>query len=293
MAICLVEYKLNEENIVLKQLNCPNSIVDLSSPQVMGILNVTPDSFSDGGKFAHFDHALEQVERMIAAGATIIDIGGESTRPGAKDVSEKDELERVIPVLKAIKQKFDVVVSIDTSKASVMKAAIESGADIINDVRALQNEDCLAVLANSDVPICLMHMQGLPRTMQNEPAYSNVVDDIILFFEQRINACVDAGIAKERLILDPGFGFGKTLAQNFHLLANLSAFEKLDCPILAGISRKSMIGNLLNRDVEQRLAGSLSTAIVAVQQGAKIIRVHDVEETVDAIKILKAVADNQ
>lgn len=293
MAICLVEYKLNEEKIVLKQLNCPNSIVDLSSPQVMGILNVTPDSFSDGGKFAHFDHALDQVERMIAAGATIIDIGGESTRPGAKDVSEKDELERVIPVLKAIKQKFDVVVSIDTSKASVMKAAIESGADIINDVRALQNEGCLAVLANSDVPICLMHMQGLPRTMQNEPTYSNVVDDIILFFEQRINACVDAGIVKERLILDPGFGFGKTLAQNFHLLANLSAFEKLDCPILAGISRKSMIGNLLNRDVEQRLAGSLSTAIVAVQQGAKIIRVHDVEETVDAIKILKAVADNQ
>ena len=293
MAICLVEYKLNEEKIVLKQLNCPNSTVDLSSPQVMGILNVTPDSFSDGGKFAHFDHALDQVERMIAAGATIIDIGGESTRPGAKDVSENDELERVIPVLKAIKQKFDVVVSIDTSKASVMKAAIESGADIINDVRALQNEGCLAVLANSDVPICLMHMQGLPRTMQNEPTYSNVVDDIILFFEQRINACVDAGIAKERLILDPGFGFGKTLAQNFHLLANLSAFEKLDCPILAGISRKSMIGNLLNRDVEQRLAGSLSTAIVAVQQGAKIIRVHDVEETVDAIKILKAVADNQ
>lgn len=293
MAICLVEYKLNEEKIVLKQLNCPNSIVDLSSPQVMGILNVTPDSFSDGGKFAHFDHALEQVERMIAAGATIIDIGGESTRPGAKDVSEKDELERVIPVLKAIKQKFDVVVSIDTSKASVMKAAIESGADIINDVRALQNEGCLAVLANSDVPICLMHMQGLPRTMQNEPTYSNVVDDIILFFEQRINACIDAGIAKERLILDPGFGFGKTLAQNFHLLANLSAFEKLNCPILAGISRKSMIGNLLNRDVEKRLAGSLSTAIVAVQQGAKIIRVHDVEETVDAIKILKAVADNQ
>ena len=293
MAICLVEYKLNEEKIVLKQLNCPNSTVDLSSPQVMGILNVTPDSFSDGGKFAHFDHALDQVERMIAAGATIIDIGGESTRPGAKDVSEKDELERVIPVLKAIKQKFDVVVSIDTSKASVMKAAIESGADIINDVRALQNEGCLAVLANSDVPICLMHMQGLPRTMQNEPTYSNVVDDIILFFEQRINACVDAGITKERLILDPGFGFGKTLAQNFHLLANLSAFEKLDCPILAGISRKSMIGNLLNRDVEQRLAGSLSTAIVAVQQGAKIIRVHDVEETVDAIKILKAVADNQ
>jgi dihydropteroate synthase len=278
---------------VLKQFNCPNLPIDLSSPQVMGILNVTPDSFSDGGKFIHFEHAIKQVEGMIAAGATIIDIGGESTRPGAKEVSEEDELERVIPVLKAIKQNFDVAVSIDTSKALVMKAAIDNGADIINDVRALQNEGCLAVLASSEVPICLMHMQGLPRTMQNEPSYDNVIGDIILFFEQRINACTNAGIAKERLILDPGFGFGKTLAQNFHLLANLSVFEKLGCPILAGLSRKSMIGNLLNRDVEQRLAGSLSTAIIAAQQGAKIIRVHDVKETVDALKILKAVADNQ
>jgi dihydropteroate synthase len=259
----------------------------------MGILNVTPDSFSDGGKFTHFEHALKQVESMIAAGAKIIDIGGESTRPGAKDVGEEDELERVIPVLKAIKQNFDVLVSIDTSKASVMKAAIENGADIINDVRALQNEGCLAVLANSNVPICLMHMQGLPRTMQNEPVYDNVIDDIVLFFEQRIKACVDAGIAKERLILDPGFGFGKSLTQNFQLLANMSIFSTLGLPILAGISRKSMIGNLLNRDVEQRLAGSLSAAIIAAQQGAQIIRVHDVQETVDALTILKAVADNQ
>ena len=276
-----------------KQLNCPDSMLDLSTPQVMGILNVTPDSFSDGGKFTHFEHALKQVESMIAAGAKIIDIGGESTRPGAKDVSEEDELERVIPVLKAIKQNFDVLVSIDTSKASVMKAAIENGADIINDVRALQNEGCLAVLANSNVPICLMHMQGLPRTMQNKPVYDNVIDDIVLFFEQRIKACVDAGIAKERLILDPGFGFGKSLTQNFHLLANMSIFSKLELPILAGLSRKSMIGNLLNRDVEQRLAGSLSAAIIAVQQGAQIIRVHDVQETVDALAILKTVADNQ
>lgn len=276
-----------------KQLNCPNSILDLSTPQVMGILNVTPDSFSDGGKFIHFGHALEQVEHMVANGATIIDIGGESTRPGATDVSEEDELERVIPILKAIKQKFDVLVSIDTSKAAVMKAAIDNGADIINDVRALQNDDCLAVLAQSNVPVCLMHMQGLPRTMQNEPSYDDVINDIILFFEQRIKACVDAGIVRERLIVDPGFGFGKTLAQNFHLLANLSKFSQLDLPLLAGLSRKSMIGNLLKRDVEQRLAGSLSTAIIAVQQGAKIIRVHDVVETVDALKILKTVSDNQ
>ena len=278
---------------MVKQLNFPNSTLDLSSPQVMGILNVTPDSFSDGGKFTHLQTALSQAEDMIAAGATIIDIGGESTRPGAEEVSEADELERVIPVLKAIKQKFDVLVSIDTSKAAVMKAAIENGADLINDVRALQNKDCLAILASSDVPICLMHMQGLPRTMQNEPSYNNVIDDIVLFFEQRIQACIDAGIARERLILDPGFGFGKTLEQNFHLLANLSAFAKLKCPILAGISRKSMIGNLLNRDVKQRLAGSLSAAIIAAQQGAQIIRVHDVQETVDALTILKAVADNQ
>jgi dihydropteroate synthase len=278
---------------VPKQLNCPNSILDLSTPQVMGILNVTPDSFSDGGKFIHFEHALEQVEHMVANGATIIDIGGESTRPGATDVSEEDELERVIPILKAIKQKFDVLVSIDTSKAAVMKAAIDNGADIINDVRALQNDDCLAVLAQSNVPVCLMHMQGLPSTMQNEPSYDDVINDIILFFEQRIKACVDAGIVRERLIVDPGFGFGKTLAQNFHLLANLSKFSQLDLPLLAGLSRKSMIGNLLNRDVEQRLAGSLSTAIIAAQQGAKIIRVHDVVETVDALKILKTVSDNQ
>ena len=278
---------------MVKHLNCSNSVLNISTPQVMGILNVTPDSFSDGGKFCHFDQALAQVEQMITAGASIIDIGGESTRPGAKEVSEADELERVIPVLKAIKQHFNVLVSIDTSKAAVMKAAIENGADIINDVRALQNADCLAVLAKSNVPICLMHMQGLPQTMHNETNYQHVINDITLFFEQRIQACVDAGIARERLILDPGFGFGKTLEQNFHLLANLSAFAKLKLPLLAGISRKSMIGNLLNRDVKQRLAGSLSAAIIAAQQGAKIIRVHDVEETVDALKILNAVAENQ
>ncbi len=259
----------------------------------MGILNVTPDSFSDGGKFTHFEHALKQAQQMIDAGATIIDIGGESTRPGAADVSESDELARVIPILKAIKQNFDVLVSIDTSKAVVMKAAIDNGADIINDVRALQNEGCLDVVANSNVPVCLMHMQGLPRTMQNKPSYDNVVEDIIDFFEQRIQACLAVGIARERLIVDPGFGFGKTLSQNFKLLANLSKFTKLACPILAGISRKSMIGNLLNRDVEQRLAGSLSAAILAAQQGAHIIRVHDVEETVDALKVLNAVAENK
>ncbi|ASP49903.1 dihydropteroate synthase [Cognaticolwellia beringensis] len=258
----------------------------------MGILNVTPDSFSDGGKFADLENALEQVQRMISDGATIIDIGGESTRPGAVEVSEADELARVIPVLKAIKQRFNILVSIDTSKASVMSAAIDAGADIINDVRALQNDECLTAVANSNIPVCLMHMQGLPRTMQSSPSYDNVIEDILVFFQQRIDACVSAGIARERIILDPGFGFGKTLEQNFHLLANLSTFGQLDLPILAGLSRKSMIGNLLNRDVELRLAGSLSTAMLAAQQGANIIRVHDVQETVDVLKVLKAVTDN-
>ncbi|WP_425429878.1 dihydropteroate synthase [Cognaticolwellia beringensis] len=277
---------------MLNQLICPSSTLDLSTPQVMGILNVTPDSFSDGGKFADLENALEQVQRMISDGATIIDIGGESTRPGAVEVSEADELARVIPVLKAIKQRFNILVSIDTSKASVMSAAIDAGADIINDVRALQNDECLTAVANSNIPVCLMHMQGLPRTMQSSPSYDNVIEDILVFFQQRIDACVSAGIARERIILDPGFGFGKTLEQNFHLLANLSTFGQLDLPILAGLSRKSMIGNLLNRDVELRLAGSLSTAMLAAQQGANIIRVHDVQETVDVLKVLKAVTDN-
>ena len=276
---------------MLNRLNFSNSLVDLSTPQVMGILNVTPDSFSDGGKYAQFDYALEQAEQMIADGATIIDIGGESTRPGAEAVSEHDELARVIPVLKAIKQRFNIVVSIDTSKAKVMSAAIDAGADMINDVRALQNDGCLAAIANSNIPVCLMHMQGIPKNMQNSPSYDDVINDIIVFFQQRIDTCISAGIARERLILDPGFGFGKTLEQNFHLLANLSKFNQLGLPLLAGLSRKSMIGNLLNREVEQRLAGSLATAIIAAQQGAQIIRVHDVQETVDALKILKAVTD--
>lgn len=256
----------------------------------MGILNVTPDSFSDGGKFSHFDNALTQVETMIQSGADIIDIGGESTRPGAADVSEQDEIERVIPLLKAIKENFDVLVSIDTSKAKVMKESIAYGADIINDVRALQNEGCLAVLAQCDIPVCLMHMQGMPRTMQKMPQYNNIIADIKTFFNERIIACEQAGIAKNRLILDPGFGFGKTLTQNYQLLAQLAQFKTLGLPLLSGTSRKSMIGNLLNREVTERLAGSVTTAIIAMQQGATTIRVHDVKETVDALKILQAVA---
>ena len=261
--------------------------------QVMGILNVTPDSFSDGGKFASFDNALKQVEQMISDGADIIDIGGESTRPGAVDVSEKDELSRVIPLLKAIKAKFDIKVSIDTSKAEVMSQAIANGADIINDVRALQNEGCLAVLASSDVPVCLMHMQGLPRTMQDSPQYEDIIEDIKQFFIERIKVCEQAGIKRERIIIDPGFGFGKTVEQNYQLLARLHQFDDLGLPLLSGTSRKSMIGNLLQRNVDERLAGSLTTAIIAAQNNASIIRVHDVKETVDALKVLAVTAKYQ
>jgi dihydropteroate synthase len=255
----------------------------------MGILNVTPDSFSDGGKFSRIDVALKQTEKMIEDGATIIDIGGESTRPGAKEVSEQDELARVIPVLTAITERFNTIVSIDTSKANVMSEAINHGAGIINDVRALQNEGCLRAVAQSaDIAICLMHMQGLPRSMQNKPHYNDLISDITTFFQQRITACEDVGIASSRLILDPGFGFGKSLEQNYSLLAQMNKFQSLNLPILAGLSRKSMIGTLLNREVNQRLAGSLATVILAAQQGAKIIRVHDVKETVDVLKVLHA-----
>lgn len=265
----------------------------LNSVEVMGIVNVTPDSFSDGGKFAHIDNALVQVELMISNGVDIIDIGGESTRPGALAVNDQDEIARVIPLLKAIKSRFNVKVSIDTSKASVMSEAITHDADIINDVRALQNNDCIDVIAQSDVLVCLMHMQGMPRTMQENPYYENIMTDIIRFFEQRIQCCEEKGIDRRRLILDPGFGFGKTLTDNYKMLAQMAKFKNLNLPLLSGTSRKSMLGNLLNRDVNHRLAGSLTTAIVAVQQGASIIRVHDVAETVDALKILTAVAQQE
>ncbi|QDP01573.1 dihydropteroate synthase [Thalassotalea sp. PS06] len=274
--------------MTVNTLTFKNQILDLSVPRIMGILNVTPDSFSDGGKFTSLDIALEQAEQMIKDGASIIDIGGESTRPGAAEVSLQDELDRVIPVIEAIKQRFDTLVSIDTSKAQVMEVAVANGADLINDVRALQNTGCVQVAAKAQIPVCLMHMQGLPRTMQDNPQYDDVVEDVKQFFVERIAACEQAGIERNNIILDPGFGFGKTLEQNYQLLANQKQLLDLGLPILAGISRKSMIGHLLNREVEERLAGSLSAAVIAAINGAGIIRVHDVKETVDAIKVLNA-----
>lgn len=264
-----------------------------SSIQVMGILNVTPDSFSDGGLFQARDAALRHVEQMLAEGADIIDVGGESTRPGAAPVSAQVELERVVPVVAAIRERFEVAISVDTSKPEVMLAAVGAGADLVNDVRALQEPGALEACSRLSVPVCLMHMQGQPRTMQQSPHYDDVVQDIGQFFEERITACALAGIGRDRLILDPGFGFGKTLQHNVDLLRRLGEFYAFDLPILVGISRKSMLGVLLdNRPVEGRLHGSLAAAVIAAMQGANILRVHDVQATVDAMRLVHAVMNN-
>ncbi len=266
--------------------------LDLSFPVVMGILNVTPDSFSDGGQFNALDAALSQAERMIAAGVSIIDVGGESTRPGAPEVSLEEELKRVIPAIQAIRQKHDVWISIDTSKAEVMKQAIEAGADLINDVRALKEPGALAVAAKAQVPICLMHMQGQPRSMQHNPSYQDVLKEVSEFLEERVAACEEAGIAKELLILDPGFGFGKTIEHNYHLLAHLEAFHQLGLPILAGMSRKSMVFKLLNKKPAECMVASVTCATIAAMKGAQIIRVHDVEETVEAMRVIQMMHKN-
>ena len=258
----------------------------------MGILNVTPDSFSDGGKFNSLDSALQQVERMIKAGVSIIDIGGESTRPGAPDVSLEEELARVIPAIKAIRAKFDVWISIDTSKAEVMRQAVEAGADLINDVRALQESGALQVAADANVPICLMHMKGQPRTMQTNPSYDDVLQDVEAFLQERVEACEAVGISKEQLILDPGFGFGKTIEHNYHLLVHLEKFHSLGLPVLAGMSRKSMIFKLLDKVPADCMVASVTCATIAAMKGAQIIRVHDVEETLEAMKIIEVMNNN-
>jgi dihydropteroate synthase len=262
--------------------------LDLSRPQVMGILNVTPDSFSDGGKHQHLSNALRSAEQMLIDGATILDIGGESTRPGAAEVSVEEELERVVPLISAIRSRFDCVISVDTSKAAVMSAAVQAGADIINDVRALQEPGALATAAALQVPVCIMHMQGAPRTMQQAPEYQDVVQQVYDYLLQRATECQQAGIAAAQIILDPGFGFGKNLAHNYQLLASLDKFVQSGYPVLAGMSRKSMIGHLLDVPVTERLAGSLACATLAAYAGAQIIRVHDVKETVQAVRVAAA-----
>ena len=262
-----------------------NKHLYFDTPQVMGVLNVTPDSFSDGGQFNSIDTAVRQAEQMVLNGASFIDVGGESTRPGAAAVDEQTELARVVPVIEKIAANVDCVISIDTSKANVMRAAVEAGARLINDVCALQQGDALKTAAALQVPVSLMHMQGEPRTMQAAPDYESVVGEVYEFLEMRIDACLDAGIKQAQIIVDPGFGFGKTLEHNYQLLKHFDKFQYLKVPTLAGISRKSMIGQLLDRDVDDRLAGSLACALLACTKGASILRVHDVQETSDIVSV--------
>jgi dihydropteroate synthase len=270
------------------KLYARDTILDLSHPHVMGILNVTPDSFSDGGKHNDLVQALTHANEMINAGATIIDIGGESTRPGASEVSVEQELERVIPVVEAISQRFEVWISVDTSKPEVIRESANAGAHIINDIRSLQEPGALEAAAATGLPICLMHMQGDPATMQQSPKYKQLLQDVDAFFVQQIARCEAAGIKKEQLILDPGFGFGKNLSHNYQLLAHLADFHRFGLPLLVGMSRKSMIGQLLNVGPSQRLTGSLACAVIAAMQGAHILRVHDVKETVEAMRVVEA-----
>ena len=270
------------------KLVAQGSTLDLSHPHVMGILNVTPDSFSDGGAHTSLIEAVKHANLMINAGATIIDIGGESTRPGAAEVSVEEELARVIPVVEAIAQRFEVWISVDTSKAEVIRQSARAGAHIINDIRSLTEPGALQAAAETGLPVCLMHMQGQPKTMQEAPKYEDVFADVERFFNEHIVRCEQAGIAKEKLLLDPGFGFGKNLSHNYQLLARLGEFHHFGLPLLVGMSRKSMVGQLLNVGPSERLNGSLACAVIAAMQGAQIIRVHDVKETVEALRVVEA-----
>ena len=270
------------------KLTAKTKTLDLSSPQIMGILNFTPDSFSDSGQFFQLDKALVQVETMLQQGASIIDIGGESTRPMAEEVTLEQELERVIPLVEAVRQRFDCWISVDTSKARVMQEAANAGMDLINDIRALREPNALQTAVQLGLPVCIMHMQGQPRTMQLNPHYDDVVADVLKFMQQRTEQCLTSGIKKENLLWDPGFGFGKSVQHNYRLLQQLSVFCEQGYPVLAGISRKSMIGAVLDKTVEQRMVGSISAALIAAMKGACILRVHDVGETADALKIWQA-----
>ncbi len=273
----------------MRQLDCGGRVIDLARPQVMGILNVTPDSFSDGGCFADPRAACAHAWAMVEAGADLIDVGGESTRPGADPVSLQEELERVIPVITALAGSLPVPISVDTSKPQVMRAAVAVGAGLINDVYALRTPEALAAAVQLGVPVCLMHMAGEPRSMQAAPAYADVVAEVYRFLAERIDQCVRAGLPRERLIIDPGFGFGKKLEHNLSLLAHLAVFADLGVPILVGLSRKSMVGALTGRPPGERLAASLAAAVLALERGAVILRVHDVAETRDAVAVWDAV----
>lgn len=276
-------------------MNFAGKIVDLTIPRVMGILNVTPDSFYDGGELllesgkVSLDKALLRAEAMQLQGATFIDVGGESTRPGAKQISQAEEMQRVLPLVELIHQNLDVIISLDTSSPELMLEGAKVGVGLINDVRALQKPGALEAASNCKLPVCLMHMQGTPGTMQEAPVYENIVNDIKLFLEQRINDCLNAGIVQENIIIDPGFGFGKTLQHNLELLGRLQEFKTLELPILIGLSRKRMLGAITGKNANERLVAGISAAVIGVTQGAKIVRTHDVGEAVDALKICHAV----
>ncbi|HGM5578368.1 TPA: dihydropteroate synthase [Pseudomonas putida] len=271
------------------RLPCGNRVLDLSRTHVMGILNVTPDSFSDGGRFNRRDEALRHAEAMVAAGATLIDVGGESTRPGARAVSPVEELERVAPIVEAISSRLDVIISVDTSTPAVMRETARLGAGLINDVRALERDGALDAAADTGLPVCLMHMRGEPGNMQNDPRYDDVTQEVAGYLERRMAACAAVGIGAERIILDPGFGFAKNLAHNLSLFKHMEVLYRLGRPLLVGVSRKSMIGQALDRPVGERLYGSLALAALAMTMGTSILRVHDVAETVDVVRMIAAV----
>jgi len=269
-------------------LICGNRRISLSRTVVMGILNVTPDSFSDGGRFRDLDASLRHAESMQAAGAEIIDVGGESTRPGSESVTIAQELDRVVPVIEALNRDLDVVISIDTSKPAVMRAAIDAGAGMINDVNALRSEGAIPIAAAAGVPVCLMHMLGEPRTMQNSPVYGDVVEEVRDYLESRAAACIAGGVDKRQIVIDPGFGFGKHVGHNLELLRRLKELGT-EYPVMAGLSRKSMIGKLLGLPMDRRVHASVALAMIALANGARLLRVHDVGPTVDAVRMYEAV----
>ena len=272
-------------------LHCGGKQLDLSCPQVMGILNVTPDSFSDGGSFVDPDAALVHALQMVADGATVIDVGGESTRPGAQPVGSDQEMDRVLPVVERLSQESDVVISIDTSTPELMREAARAGAGMINDVRALVRPGALLAARESGLPVCLMHMRGEPSFMQEAPSYRDVLGDVKAFLAGRIAVCERAGISQERILVDPGFGFGKTLEHNLVLLRELDKLLLLGCPLLVGLSRKSMIGAVLDKGVGERLYGGVAASVMALERGARIIRTHDVGSVVDAVRMASAVLE--
>jgi dihydropteroate synthase len=271
------------------RLPCGNRVLDLAQTHVMGILNITPDSFSDGGRFHQRDLALRHAQAMVEAGATLIDIGGESTRPGARAVSVVEELERVAPMVEAISRELDVIISVDTSTPAVMRESARLGAGLINDVRSLRRDGALDAAAATGLPVCLMHMQGEPGTMQDHPHYDDLLGEVSSFLQERIQACATVGIPAERILLDPGFGFAKSHAHNLSLFKHMQALHALGRPLLVGVSRKSMVGLALNKPVTERLHGSLALAALAMTKGARILRVHDVTETVDVVRMIAAV----